>query len=284
MSSDIFSFPGRSAVVTGAGAGIGRAFAQALGREGMRLLLADRDGDGVATLARELRDEGCEAHARILDVTDAGAVAALADEADRLFGGTDLLCNNAGITTPNRWRRVWEFGVDEWRAMLEVNLMGVVHGINSFVPRMIARGTPARVLNTASAAGLISGSGSVPYGMSKVAVVRVSEGLYAGLREEGHPIGVTVLCPGLVRTAIFDRTDAQPDLDENGRFRFTPGTQSPEEVAAMAVDAVRNGRFYLITNGDFDRAIAERTEAILARRNPAFTAELKAQGREAAPR
>lgn len=274
-----FTFSGRSAVITGAGSGIGLALAQELAARGMRLLLADRDGAAVGEAVRALAAAGAEAHAHVLDVADAGAVAALADAADRLFGGTGLLCNNAGITTPDRWRRVWQFAPAEWQAMLDVNVMGVVHGINAFVPRMIARGTPAHVLNTASIAGLISGSGSVPYGMSKVAVVRISEGLHAGLREEGVPVGVTVLCPGLVRTPIFDRTGSQPDLDAEGRFRFTPDALEPGEVAAMAADAVAEGRFYALTTDAFDTAIRERTEAILARRNPGFGAELKAQGR-----
>ena len=274
-----FTFKGRSAVITGAGSGIGLALARELAARGMRLLLADRDGAAVHTATQAIAATGATAHARAVDVTDEAAVTALADQADQLFGGTDLLCNNAGITTPNRWRRVWQFTPAEWRAMLDVNVMGVVHGINAFVPRMIARGTPAHVLNTASVAGLISGSGSVPYGMSKVAVVRISEGLYAGLREEGQPIGVTVLCPGLVRTPIFDRSGAQPDLDENGQFRFTPDALAPETVAGIAADAVAEGRFYAITSDAFDAAIAERAQAILSRRNPGFGAELKAQGR-----
>lgn len=277
-----FTFGGRSAVVTGAGSGIGLALARELAERGMRLLLADRDAAAVGEAVRALVAEGAEAHAHVLDVADAGAVAALADRAEALFGGTDLLCNNAGITTPDRWRRVWQFAPAEWQAMLDVNVMGLVHGIHAFVPRMIARGTPAHVLNTASIAGLISGSGSVPYGMSKVAAVRISEGLLAGLREEGLAIGVTLLCPGLVRTPIFERTGSQPDLDAQGRFRFTADALEPGAVAAMAADAVAEGRFYALTTDAFDPAIRARAEAILARRTPGFGAELKAQGRDPA--
>lgn len=274
-----FTFKDRSAVITGAGSGIGRALAETLAVRGARLLLADRDMAPLEALATELRGRGVEAYVLQADVSRAEDIEAMAAAADRLLGGTDLLCNNAGITTPNRWRRVWEFEAREWTSVFDVNVMGIVHGIRAFVPRMIARGTPAHVLNTASIAGLISGSGSVPYGMSKVAAVRISEGLFAGLREEGHPIGVTMLCPGLVRTAIYDRSGAQPDLDAEGHFKYAPETLTAEDCAVMALDAVRDGQFYALTEDSFDPAIRARTEAILQRRNPGFQDELIAQGR-----
>jgi NAD(P)-dependent dehydrogenase (short-subunit alcohol dehydrogenase family) len=116
-------------------------------------------------------------------VSDEASVQALADAAWDRFGSVDLLCNNAGIVPGGRHRMVWEYTPGDWQWSLGVNLYGVIHGIRSFVPRMIATGRPAHIMNTASVAGFVSGSGSACYGAAKHAVVRATEALHAGLKE-----------------------------------------------------------------------------------------------------
>lgn len=264
-----FDIAGRTAVVTGAAAGIGRALALGLARKGAKLVLADLDLARAQDVAAQVEELGGKAVARKVDVSKADEIEALAELADETFGGTDLLFNNAGIMTPDRMRPVWEFGVDEWRAMFDVNVLSVVHGLRSFVPRMLARNQPAHIVNTASAAGLISGGISVPYSVSKHAVVRISEGLFAAMKSRGAPVGVSVVCPGLVRTEIYDRSGPQPETSDAG-FRFDASTAEPEAVAEMTLEGVRNRQFYVITTDAFDPQISARAEAVLNRTNPDF--------------
>ena len=186
-------FFGKTAVITGAGSGIGAALAKLAAAQGMNLVLADINRADLEKVAAQL---SASAVVQPTDVADPEAVQALADVAWDRFGGVDLLCNNAGVVPGGRHRPVWDYAPEDWRWAFGVNVDGVVNGIRSFVPRMIAEGRAGHILNTASVAGFVSGSGSAVYGASKHAVVRITEALYAGLRDEGAPIGVTMLCPG----------------------------------------------------------------------------------------
>lgn len=271
---------GRTAVITGAGSGIGAALARRAAAEGMNVVLADIQLVEAAAVAEEIgTDRALAVHC---DVADEASVTALADAAYARFGSVDLLCNNAGIVPGGRHRRVWEYTPGDWHWSIGVNLYGVVHGLRTFVPRMIAQGTPAHILNTASVAGMVSGSGSACYGAAKHAVVRATEALYAGLREEQVPIGVTMLCPGLVRTRIYDAerlrpaefADAAPqaesaELDAMREDLYRNAT-TPEEAADMAFRGILDDQLYVFTTIAFDEAIAARADAILARRNPEF--------------
>jgi len=272
---------GRCAVVTGAGSGIGAALTRRLAREGMNIVLADVALGEVQALAAEIGVE--QAVAVKCDVSDEAAVEALAVAAEAHFGPVALLCNNAGIVPGGRHRKVWEYSANDWAWSLGVNLHGVLNGIRSFVPRMLAVGQPAHVLNTASVAGFVSGSGSACYGAAKHAVVRVTEALYAGLQDEGAPIGVTLLAPGLVRTRIYDAERLRPEhlTDEQGTPRESAeleamrddlyrGATTAEEAADLAIEAVLEGRFYVFTTEAFDPAIRRRAEDILARAQPQF--------------
>lgn len=274
-------FQGRTAVITGAGSGIGAALAQRAAAEGMNLVLADINLADLEVVAGGLPDAAIVVQKT--DVADPDAVQALADLAWSRFGDVSLLCNNAGVVPGGRHRLVWEYTPEDWRWAFGVNVDGVVNGIRSFVPRMLAEGRPGHILNTASVAGFVSGEGSAVYGASKHAVVRITEALYAGLRERQAPIGVTMLCPGLVATRIYDAERSRPDhlrssdgppqeADElkaiaDNLYRNAP---SAEEVAALAFDGIRDDRFYVFTSDHFDAPIAARTEAILARANPEF--------------
>ena len=275
-----FAFAGKVAVVTGAASGIGLALAKRFADEGMQLVLADIEETALARVAESLEGAGVAVTSRRVDVSDPAAVQGLADLAYDRFGTVDVLCNNAGIVASGRSRPIWEYPLEDWRWSLDVNLMGVVHGLRSFVPRMIRQGTRSHIVNTASIAGLISGARSPVYSVTKHAVVRASEALYASLVEEGHDIGVTVLCPGLVRTRIYysERNRPAALLPMGGAAEERPDLLTaaeagiePDAVAGMVRDAIADNRFYVLTTDTFDGVIRERTESILARANPVFS-------------
>ena len=276
-------FRGRVAVVTGGGSGIGAALCWRWARAGMKVVVADIDLAAAERVSTALEAAEHEATAAKVDVSRAAEVEQLALLAYRTYGSVDLLCNNAGIVPSGRYRPIWEYPLEDWQWALDVNLMGVVHGIRSFVPRMLEQKTPAHIVNTASVAGLVSGAGSPVYSASKHAVVRATEALYASLRDLGAPIGVTMLCPGLVNTRIYESERNRPDnlRPTGGAAAEVPELQavaaelyahalSPEAVAEQVFDAVNADRLYQITSDRYDDAIRDRADAMLARRNPVF--------------
>jgi len=249
----------------------------------MKVVLADVDIGAAERVRAALAQEGREAFAIRTDVADASSVEYLAEQSYERYGGVNLLCNNAGVVPSGRHRPVWELPLEDWRWSLDVNLMGVIHGMRAFVPRMLAQNSPGHIVNTASVAGFVSGSGSTAYSAAKHAVVRASEALYAGLRERSAQIGVTILCPGLVATRIYESERNRPEslATGSGVAAETPELQaisanlyrnalSPETVAEQTLEAIRADRLYQFTTTSFDDAIRERAEAILARRNPVF--------------
>lgn len=274
-------FSGKCAVITGAGSGIGAALARRAAAEGMHVVLADIAVDDAQSVADSIPD--VQKLVMRCDVSDEASVQALADAAWDRFGSVDLLCNNAGIVPGGRHRRVWEYTPGDWQWSLGVNLYGVIHGIRAFVPRMIATNRPAHIMNTASVAGFVSGSGSACYGAAKHAVVRATEALYAGLQEIGAPIGVTMLCPGLVATRIYDAERSRPaeltdadgppaesaDLAAMHDDLYRNAT-TPEQAADIAFTGIMENRFYVFTSNSFDEAIESRARDILARNEPAF--------------
>jgi NAD(P)-dependent dehydrogenase (short-subunit alcohol dehydrogenase family) len=274
-------FSGRVAVVTGGASGIGRALAERFAAEGMKIVLADVEAKALAQAAREMRQAGHDVLAVRTDVSKASSVAALARKAYQRHGAVHLLCNNAGIVPPERYKPVWESPLQDWKWALDVNLWGVVHGIHSFLPAMLESGVEGHIVNTASVAGLISGSGSGVYGVTKHAVVRLSEAIYAGLRERNEKIDLSVLCPGVVATGIFNSERNRPgskpgagaalstDYHELAQDLYRTAMR-PQQVAEMVLQAIRGRQFYVVTTPAFDGAIRERMEAILERRNPRF--------------
>lgn len=276
-------FNGRVAVVTGGGSGIGEAMAWRFAREGMKVVVADVDGAAASRVCEAIEHAGCHALAVRTDVTRHEEVEALANTAFDTYGTVNVLCNNAGVVPSGRHRPVWEYPLEDWKWSLDVNLMGVVHGLRSFVPRMLAGGSEGHIVTTASVAGLVSGSGSVVYSAAKHAAVRVTEALYASLRERRAPIGVTLLCPGLVNTRIYQSERNRPRelRPEGGAAEETAelqaiaddlyaGAISPEDVADQVVDAIRENRLYVLTTDRFDEAIESRMRSILDRANPSF--------------
>ena len=269
----------RVAVVTGAASGIGRALAQRFAAEEMRLVLADIDGSALADVERSLRSVAPEVLAVPTDVSQRESVERLADAAFDAFGAVHILCNNAGVIGTSA--PAWEATEADWQWTLGVNLWGVIHGVRAFVPRMIAGGEDGHVVNTASIGGLMSGGGVTAYSVSKYGVVALSEAMYAELTASGLPIGVSVLCPGLVQTQIFEavrnrppelRNDSAPNEFVGPTADYLraalPEGMPPEDVAEQVLQAIRDRRLYVLTHEESLEGIRTRMENILAGRNP----------------
>ncbi|MEU9006220.1 SDR family NAD(P)-dependent oxidoreductase, partial [Streptomyces sp. NPDC048551] len=198
--------PGQVAVVTGAAGGIGLAMARRFAAEGLKVVLADVEEAALREAAAGLAAEGAEVLARVVDVSERDSVLALADAAYDAFGAVHVLCNNAGVGSGAEGR-MWEHEPNDWKWAFSVNVWGVFHGIQAFVPRMIAAGVPGHVVNTSSGDGGIAPlpTASV-YAVTKAAVVTMTESLYAHLRAEGAAVGASVLFPGphMLRTGLWE--------------------------------------------------------------------------------
>ena len=269
---------GKVAVVTGGASGIGKAMATRFGAAGMKLVLADIEKAALDDVVAELGSAGVEAVGVPTDVSDGAAVEALRDAALERFGGIHVACNNAGVATGGR---IWEQTVDDWKWVLGVNLWGVIHGVRTFVPMMLRQGE-GHVVNTASMAGLTSPPFMGVYNVTKHAVVTLSETLHAELTMETADIGVSVLCPGWVKTRIGEADRNRPgqatfaDAAEEGDqavFRevlnsFLANGLEPPEVAEQVFAAVRERRFYVLTHPDWKPMISNRVENIVNERDP----------------
>jgi len=262
---------GGTAVVTGAASGIGLALARKAASEGMNVVLADVDVDALAEAASTLEGAPADGVAEVrCDVSDPDAVAALADLAYDRFGSVELLCNNAGVGGGGR---VAELDRKDWEWVLGVNLWGVIHGVTSFLPRMLEAGTPAHVVNTASMAGFFATPGMAPYAVSKFGVVALSESMRGELA--GTPVGVSVLCPGWVSTRIHESERSRPaelaverpEVDDAMRDMIRDVIRSgldPADVADIVFGAVRADRFWVFTHPEMVRATTARQEEVLA--------------------
>ncbi len=264
---------GKTAVITGAGSGFGMEFARVCAGEGMNLVLADVKQAGLdATMALpELT--GVEKIAQLCDVSKAEQVEALAASAEARFGKLHLIFNNAGVAVSGP---LWTTTLDEWSWTLGVNLMGVVHGVRSFVPRLLAHGETAHVVNTASIAGMVSGAGQGIYCVSKHAVVALSEVLHHELRMTESKIGVSVLCPAFVPTGIAESGSNRPAdlaaanthpmaqmIEQMAKKGVAKGKISAAEIAVMTVQAVKDGQFYILPHEKTKIAVEGRMRHIL---------------------
>jgi NAD(P)-dependent dehydrogenase (short-subunit alcohol dehydrogenase family) len=279
-------FAGKVAVVTGAGSGMGKAFARRFAAEGMAVVAADIEEHALARTVDELRAGGATALGVPTDVSSADAVRQLADTAGEAFGNVHLLCNNAGVEGYLDGA-IWEATDKDWAWTFGVNFWSVVHGIRAFVPRMLAHGQPAHIVNTCSMTAVIS-PGNM-YGITKHAVLALTEVLAADLRQRRARIGVTALCPGTIATNLFHGSRNRPEHLRNDEP--TPGARegrelrdrmhavlangmSPDEVADKLVAAIRSGAPYLLTDHEWDERIIARHRAILAGAvGPALTRE-----------
>jgi len=268
-------FDGRVAVVTGAASGLGAGLAHEAARLGMRLVLADVDEAGLQATASSARARGAPVIVERCDVTRGEDLERLAASAVRHFGGTDLLFSNAGVTLE---RPLWAYTEKDWQWVLGVNLWGVIHGVRAFVPRMLDR-TGARVVNVASVAGLTPLTGLGAYNASKHAVVALTETLHHDLLAQGAKLRCSVLCPGRIETAIEQAQRHRPAAltDEGGPVpqqphRFSPASSTaamtPEQAAQITFEALRQGRFHILTHPRVKRSVQMRTEHFLDDRDP----------------
>jgi NAD(P)-dependent dehydrogenase (short-subunit alcohol dehydrogenase family) len=227
-------------IITGGGSGLGRALAMELGGRGARILIADVNEAGGTETVRMLTDAGVQAHFQACDVRDAAQVEALAEAADSTIGGVDLMVNNAGVAVTGK---IGEVSLEDWRFIVDVNLLGVVHGCHTFAPRFVQQGRGA-FLNVASAAGLLCPPDMGPYNVTKAAVVALSETLHAELGPKN--VGVSVLCPTFFETNLM-QTSRGPERHRSMATKMMKRSNvQASDVSRAALDALDDNRLYVV--------------------------------------
>jgi len=273
---------GKVAVVTGAASGIGLALSERFAAAGMHVVLADVDDSGLAAAAERISSQGVETLTVRTDVSDEVSVQTLAAAATQRFGTVHVVCNNAGVVSQ---ADAWFGPLSAWSWVLGVNLWGVIHGVRAFLPILAAQGE-GHIVNTASIAGLLPGFGAA-YDASKHAVVALTEDLYLTMQGSGLPIGVSVLCPGWVRTNILDAERNWPD-DLGAEPERAIGSDivlghvrrvidegmPPAAVADLVADAVQSDRFWVLPHPDFVDVAVRRWHDIAEGLNPRLDMEV----------
>lgn len=273
------SVQGKTAVVTGAGSGMGRAFAERFARAGMNVVLADVEVPALDAAVAAITATGAQAIGVPTDVSDGASVDRLRDAALDAFGRVNVLCNNAGVGGSmggGEWVRE-----ADWRWVLDVNLWGVIHGHRAFLPHLVGHGD-GHIVNTASMAGLVALPGAAPYNVTKTGVVALSEGLYLELKATGSPVRVSALCPGFVKTNLAKGQKWTERLGNEPAAAQTPMAQMMDavlaqgveegieatDVADQVVDAIRTERFWILTHPEMRQAPVERMQRAADQVNP----------------
>lgn len=282
------SFAGRTAVVTGAASGIGRALAERFVAEGMNVVLADVEAGALAAAVEAIGGGGGSVVGVRTDVTDVASVEALLAVSTEAFGNVHVLCNNAGVGPPAE-PQLWLNTPNDWRWTFAVNVFGVANGLTVFLPHMVGHGEPGHVVNTSSPdGGIVAMPNAAVYASSKAAVVTMTECLHHQLATLGSAIGASVLLPsgGLLLTGMWTADRNRPAAFERERPRSRPGLSAAdfrklmakqgrevpvlpvEEVAGWVVDGIRADRFWLLPDGHLDDEVRARAAAIIDRRRP----------------
>jgi NADP-dependent 3-hydroxy acid dehydrogenase YdfG len=278
-------FKNKVAVITGAASGIGRGIANRAVKEGMKVVLADIEKDALIQTEKELKALGANVISILTDVSKHEHIENLAQKTIDMFGEVHLLCNNAGVAAPGP---IWECTLSDWRWVIGVNLWGVIHGIQTFIPIMLQQDNECHIVNTASMAGLMSGdAGNGIYGVTKHGVVALSESLRAGFEQMGSRIGISVLCPGIVNTRIahsernrpaeFRDPDYVPCIERiiknhpeyeqlvRETVKLWDKGTPPDQSGDIVFEAIRNNMFYILTEIGlvWKRALKSRFDGIM---------------------
>lgn len=273
-------FDNKVAVITGGASGMGRAFADRFGAAGCRVVIADVEQAALNTAVEELKTQDIDATGIHTDVSQSAEVDALAKKVLTDFGQVNLLFNNAGVGGGGQLENI---NLQDWQWILGVNLWGVIHGLQAFYPHMLEHGD-GHIINTGSIAGMTSYPNMAPYNASKHAVVTISETIYAELQEKKSTLGISVLCPGIVRTGIINsernrpehlrRPFIPPEPDQPDRLQLMAeiylNSVEPPSVADMVFEAVRTRQFYIWTDSVYDAPIRQRHESIQNSSNPVY--------------
>ena len=284
MLASMKDLAGKVAVITGAASGIGLAMAHRFAAEKMTLVLLDIEQPALARAEDALRSAGATVLAIRTDVTQATDLEAAAAQAHAAFGNLHVICNNAGVG--GSAGPMWTLSDADWEWTLSVNLWGVIRGIRVFLAPLLASGEEGHIVNTASMAGLTSVPFMGPYTAAKHAVVAISEVLAKELELTSAKVGVSVLCPGFVKTQIASSERNRPADLRSGRgptgdassdagprlahaiHDLVAAGQSPEAIADQVVSAIRASRFYVLTHPEMKPAIEHRLRDILEERAP----------------
>ena len=265
-------FAGKTAFITGGAGGIGLAMARAFGRRGMKVSIADAEAETCAKTVESLRREGITAIGSACDVSDRDSLAEAAAKTLAELGKVHVLCNNAGVS---RAGPIETIAPSDWDWVIGVNLKGLVHGLQLFLPHMKAHGEEGHIVNTASVNGVAGAPLAGPYSATKFAVVGMSEVLAAELADT--PIGVSVLCPSWVRTRMLDNGRNRPDrfggpikldadsanAERNARYgRALEGGLDPADVAELVIGAIEARRLFVFTHAE-TRAAVERCHELM---------------------
>ncbi|MBN1830649.1 MAG: SDR family NAD(P)-dependent oxidoreductase [Deltaproteobacteria bacterium] len=264
-------FKDKVAFITGGASGIGLGMAKVFVAAGMKVIIADIRRDHLEDALTSFDGDATNIHSIQLDVTDRNAFETAAQEAERVFGRVHVLCNNAGIYLYGPMQKAT---FDDWDWVLNVNLGGVINGIQTFVPGMISHGEGGHIVNTSSISGIFVAGGTGVYTTSKFAVVGLSEALRLDLEPEN--IGVSVLCPGFVNSKIYDCGETRPNELADSGYRVRPEIlerlkaihdeigMDPMEVGEKVLSAIQQNKLYIFTHPEFAEEIRRRSEALLA--------------------
>ncbi len=267
---------GKVAFVTGAASGMGLTMARSFAAAGMKVVLADIEEEALERARASFGPTNADVIAIRVDVTDREAMAAAADRTEEAFGKVHVLCNNAGVAVSGS---IADMAYTDWDWVVGVNLNGVVNGVQTFLPRILAHGEGGHIVNTASLAGLLPFARLGVYNTTKFAVVGMSEALRADLAERN--VGVSVLCPGVVNTNIFDSGRNRPEAlqsDTDTSAISTPDVEEiqarlrealthvlePDVVGDMVLHAIQEDEAYIFTHPEFEEAVNARQEEVAA--------------------
>lgn len=277
-------FKDKVAVITGAASGIGLGMAEVFAKQGMKIVLADIEKGPLQDAEKKIKGMGVEVLAVETDVTSSESVEALAHNSFDHFEKVHILCNNAGVSGGGSGQPgIWNTSLKDWSWVMGVNFMGVVHGMQSFIPRMLSHGEDGHIVNTSSVLGVWTGAGAA-YGVSKHAVTRLTEGLFYDLKAQGSKLKASVLMPGLIATNIIRSSRNRPKnlanenaphledwikktVDSIDKY-FADNGMPPMQVGQIVLDAIKEEKFYVFTHPKSEELVESRLKAIINGQDP----------------